>query len=159
MKHLSFLAVACAPPTFVFALLGPAAVPAAQAQTYSVIHSFRGEPDGADPQSSLIQDSAGNFYGTTAEGGKTNAGSVFTVTTAGTEKVLHSFTQNRHDGSFPEARLTISGAGELYGTTYEGGPTDSGVIFQMSRSGSEKVIYSFLGGDDGAALAANLIRD
>ena len=159
MKHLSILAVACAPLTLVFALLGPAAVPVAQAQTYSVVHSFRGEPDGADPQASLIQDPAGNLYGTTSEGGKTNAGSVFTLNTSGNESVLHSFTQNRHDGSFPEARLAISGTGELYGTTYEGGPADAGAVFQMSRSGSEKVIYSFLGGDDGAALAANVIRD
>src|SRR5262249_16118290 len=50
-------------------LLGFLGTYAAHAQTYSVIHSFTGQPDGAVPESGLIRDADGNLYGTTYEGG------------------------------------------------------------------------------------------
>jgi uncharacterized repeat protein (TIGR03803 family) len=63
--------------------------PAAEAQTYTVVHSFRGA-DGSEPIAGLIGDSAGNVYGTTYNGGASNAGVVFKLNKAG-ETVLYEF--------------------------------------------------------------------
>src|ERR1700731_1099614 len=69
-----------------------------------------------ESRASLIRDSAGNFYGTTAYGGASNWGVVFKLDTAGTETVLHSFTGGA-DGGYPLAGLIGDSAGNLYGTT------------------------------------------
>ena len=50
-----------------------------------------GTADGAYPSSGLVQGADGNFYGTTAMGGELNAGTVFRITPAGVETVLHAF--------------------------------------------------------------------
>src|SRR5579871_2407653 len=58
----------------------------------TVLYSFKGGADGADPQSAVILDSAGNLYGTTLLGGTANQGVVYLVSSAGQETVLHNFT-------------------------------------------------------------------
>ena len=56
----------------------------AQAQTYTIVHSFAGAPnDGAFANGELIQDAAGNLYGTTDEGGAGNNGAIFRLDTDG----------------------------------------------------------------------------
>jgi uncharacterized repeat protein (TIGR03803 family) len=98
----------------VTAVIGTAA---AQAQTYTVLHSFKGSPtDGSGPESGLIGDSAGNLYGTTLGGGASDAGVVFKLDRTGTETVLYNFTGGA-DGSEPSAGLIRDSAGNLYGTT------------------------------------------
>ena len=57
-------------------------VPLAQAQTYTVLHTFTGGNDGAMPIAGLTMDAAGNFYGATYVGGTTNSGVVFKLTRA-----------------------------------------------------------------------------
>jgi len=89
--------------------------------------------DGLWPVAGLIQDAAGNLYGTTQYGGTTGGGTVFKVDTAGNETVLYSFcvASACADGVWPLAGLVQDAAGNLYGTTDEGGAKDSGVVFQL----------------------------
>ena len=126
--------------------------------TEKVLHSFGGGLDGSDPQGALIK-VKGLLYGTTDEGGAipcyyTTCGTVFTITTSGTEKVLRSF--NNRKGRRPLAGLLDVG-GTLYGTAANGGAHRAGVVFRITPSGKEKVLYSFGGAPDGAAPSASLI--
>lgn len=128
--------------------------------TENVLYSVKRRPDGADPEAALI-DVKGTLYGTTVAGGKyyysyySDSGTVFSITTSGSEKVLHSFGYGT-DGVHPAASL-IDAKGVLYGTTLAGGKYDHGTVFKITTSGSEKVVYSFAGGIDGIGPAAGLI--
>jgi len=75
---------------------------AAFAQTETVLYDFQAPGDGAVPFAGVIRDQAGNFYGTTDDGGATGRGTVFKLDTAGNETVLHSF--SGPDGSTPRPR-------------------------------------------------------
>jgi uncharacterized repeat protein (TIGR03803 family) len=138
----------------------------ALAQKESVIYNFKSGIDGAYPASSLIADSAGNLYGTTTAGGGSSkcgiqnhkdlgCGTVFELTPPGngithwTETVLYAFQGGTTDGSGPLEPLTFDSAGNLYGTTYSGTATGSGIIFELSPPAqpggpwSESVLYNF----------------
>jgi uncharacterized repeat protein (TIGR03803 family) len=130
----------------------------AQAQTYTVLHRFKGYPtDGDRPaQGRLIGDSTGKLYGATQNGGASDAGVVFKLDKTG-ETVLYSFTGGK-DGAYPK----LAGrdpAGNLYGATPFGGASDYGVVFKLDTTGTETVLYSFTGGKDGASPYAGVIRD
>jgi uncharacterized repeat protein (TIGR03803 family) len=134
--------------------------------TETVLHSFTGS-DGADPFAGLIKDKAGNLYGTTEEGGSTSCegygcGTVFELAPDGTETVLHAFTGG-NDGDDPIGGLIKDSAGNLYGTTVNGGGTGCGygcgTVFKLAPDGTETVLYAFTGGSDGAGPAAGLIKD
>jgi uncharacterized repeat protein (TIGR03803 family) len=120
--------------------------------------------DGLEPESALVQDSAGNLYGTTTLGGTNGAGTVFEVDTAGNETVLYSFCSEPGclDGELPYSALVMDSAGNLYGTTSGGGAHRYGTVFELDRAGQETVLYSFCSvGNcvDGAAPQAGLIFD
>ena len=106
----------------------------------------------------MIRDSAGNLYGTTEAGGTANAGVVFKVDTAGQETVLYSFTGGA-DGGSPYAGVIRDSAGNLYGTTWDGGTANAGVVYKVDTAGQETVLYSFTGGADGGSPFAGVIRD
>jgi uncharacterized repeat protein (TIGR03803 family) len=118
-----------------------------------VLYSFTGGSDGAWPMSDLVFDSAGNLYGTTsASGDGSCAGTVFELKRTPTgwkEEVLHCFhgRQNDNDGESPEAGVIFDSSGNLYGTTRQGGTSDSGAVFKLAPNGkggwTESVIYSF----------------
>lgn len=108
--------------------------------SYSVLYNFGAAPDGNGPSGELI-DVSGRLYGTTYGGGKHNYGTVFSITTSGTETVLHSF-GNGSDGQYPSAAM-IDVKGTLYGTTSHGGAYGNGTVFSITRSGREKVLYAF----------------
>jgi uncharacterized repeat protein (TIGR03803 family) len=124
----------------------------------TVRYSFTGGSDGGYPESPLIEDSHGNLYGTTSEGGTDNLGTVFRLTPAGKESVLHSFTGGS-DGNGPQAGLIADAAGNLYGTTQAGGYAGYGVVFEITRKGVEHVLYAFKGSPDGAYPLSSLIAD
>lgn len=145
-------------------LLGLAASPSAQARTYNVLYSFTGTPDGEFPgNGSLVQDKAGNLYGTTEAGGSYGCGVVFKLTKSGTETVLWNFTCGS-DGGHPWDGLVLSG-NTLYGTTYIGGSatcpngqTGCGVVFEVDINAStEQVLYNFTDGADGGYPVGGLV--
>jgi uncharacterized repeat protein (TIGR03803 family) len=122
-----------------------AATRPAQAQTFTLIHTFAGAPDGAVP-SGLMQDAAGNLYGTTQQGGITvgacttmvtgmsGCGTVFKLDPSGNETVLYRFTGGV-DGQSPTAGLVRDTAGNLYGSSNAG-------IFKLDTSGTFTVLHS-----------------
>ena len=80
-------------------------------------------------------DTAGNIYGTTAGGGKYGDGTVFELAApvgkgSYKEKVLWNF--NGADGALPFGSLILDSAGDLYGTTYQGGSSNAGVVFEIT---------------------------
>jgi uncharacterized repeat protein (TIGR03803 family) len=149
----------------------------AQAQTYteSVLYSFTGPPDGANPFAGLVRDAQGNLYGTTASGGDLSCddggpypgcGMVFKLDTTGKKTVLYSFTGTGWDGTSPVAGLVRDAQGNLYGTTAGGGDLacggglGCGTVFKLDTTGKETVLYSFTGtGGDGSYPEAGLVRD
>ncbi len=137
------------------------------ATSYRVVFSF-GENvygyDGANPEASLIN-ANGVFWrvlwnhawgGTHRCTGVAGAcGTVFSVSTSGTENVLYDFS-GPPDGSYPVAGL-VAMNGTLYGTTAGGGTYNEGTIFSISPSGAETVLHSFGSGSDGAQPMAGLV--
>jgi uncharacterized repeat protein (TIGR03803 family) len=103
----------------------------------TVLYSFYGDSygdlDGAQPRGALIQDSVGNLYGTTVDGG-VGHGTVFKIDATGIETVLHRFCTtypNCSDGQFPDSGLVQDAAGNLYGTTSSGGAGGYGTVFKL----------------------------
>jgi hypothetical protein len=110
----------------------------------ATLANFGGSRDGSNPSAGLIRDPITRaFYGVTAAGGigclRLGCGTVFSLTppAAGkknwTETVLHSFGASANDGKYPQARLAIDAAGNLYGTTVSGGADGHGTAFKLSR--------------------------
>lgn len=119
----------------------------------TILHRFTGQQsnDGAYPTDALIFGADGDLYGTTYAGGAANSGTVFTMAPSGQVTVLHSFnTRDVSDGTFPSGGLIMDADGTIYGTTQEGGSSDScwggcGVVFKLDRAaaGNERVLLSF----------------
>jgi uncharacterized repeat protein (TIGR03803 family) len=130
----------------------------AQAQTFSLVHSFSGGSDGGIPLAGFTIDGAGNLYGTASYGGSSGSGVVFKVNTRGEVRVLHNFTGGT-DGAKPEASLIMDVAGNLFGTTAAGGAAGAGTVFKVTAKGRETVLYSFIGSTDGASPQAALVTD
>jgi uncharacterized repeat protein (TIGR03803 family) len=126
----------------------------------TVLYSFKGGTDGSSPESFLIEDKSGNFYGTTTTGGAHSGGTVYELT--GTkETVLYSFGAGS-DGSGPQAGLTMDSAGNLYGTTASGGHYGKGTVFEIEREGSsvkESILHNFGSGSDGTVPVAGVTFD
>jgi len=96
----------------------------------TVLHSFGGPGDGSQPNSGLVKDSAGNFYGSTAGGGASNDGTVYKIDASGNETVIHSFSGD--DGISPIGSLIVGSDGNLYGTTSAGGTSGYGTVFKIA---------------------------
>jgi uncharacterized repeat protein (TIGR03803 family) len=130
----------------------------------TVLHEFKGGADGASPEGQLVMDKAGNLYGTTTSGGASDAGTVFELTRQGKETVLYSF-KGKADGANPVAGLAIDKAGNLYGTTTEGGASKAGTVFELEvpkvagSKWTEKVLHSFGQDKDGASPVAGVTLD
>jgi len=134
---------------------------------YTVIHKFTGGTDGATPLSSPLADSKGNLYGTMANGGQNDNGYAYRYTHAGgiwNKSLLYEF-QGGADGAHPYGELISDGAGNLYGTTDDGGTSDLGTVFKLTAPPGgvgpwiETVLYSFGGGTDGGFPRAGLTLD
>ena len=139
----------------------------AAAFTEQVLYSFSGGADGARPGGGLIMDALGNLYGTTGGGGGFNGGVVFELAPDGAETVLYSFCQQAGcaDGVIPQAGLIMDAAGNLYGTTRDGGTggfSAMGTVFILGPDGTQTVLYSFCSQPDcvdGRTPVAGLIVD
>jgi uncharacterized repeat protein (TIGR03803 family) len=123
---------------------------------FGVVYTFNGK-GGADPTGTLIEDAAGNLYGTTSAGGD-GFGVVFKINSIGREMVLHAFTGKNGDGVDPHGALVLDSFGNLYGTTSSGGAAGFGTVFKIDASGVETVLHSFTGAD-GANPYAGLVMD
>ncbi len=114
--------------------------------------------------SGVVFDRAGNIYGATLYDGSLGAGTVYELSPSNggwTGTVIHNF-GNGLDGDFPYASLLIDAAGNLYGTTLQGGAYGDGTVFELSPSAggwTESILYSFSGGADGGDPYGGLIFD
>jgi uncharacterized repeat protein (TIGR03803 family) len=111
----------------------------------TVLHSFAGWPtDGCYPYGGLLRDKAGNLYGTTAQCGSSNNGTVFKVSKTGKETVLHNFAGGTTDGATPMfTSVRMDKRGNLYGVTEDGGNHGGGVVYKLSKRGALTVLHSF----------------
>jgi len=114
--------------------------------TFHLLHSFTGGDDGGIPESTLLFDPSGNLYGTTTSGGKYGYGVAFELIPQSngswSEKVLHAF-RSYPDGANPWGGLIFDSAGNLYGSTSDGGKDlcsygglGCGTIYELSPSAS-----------------------
>jgi len=124
---------------------------------FSSIYTFAGPPDGFAPTGGLVQDAAGNLYGTTTGGGDFNHGTVFKVDASGKETLLYSFAGGR-DGTTPSSALVRDSSGNLYGTA-SGGAHNAGTIFKIDPNGTFSLLYTFAGGADGGNNPGFLTSD
>jgi uncharacterized repeat protein (TIGR03803 family) len=143
----------------------------------AVIHTFTGREDGSYPEGTLVLDKAGSLYGTTARGGAErdnakNCGTVYKLSPGKnrkwTKKILYSFNCGQKDGRHPYAGIVFDAAGNIYGTTFNGGKYDGpdligGTVYELvapvGKGGyKEKVLWSFHG-TDGAGPLSGLILD
>jgi uncharacterized repeat protein (TIGR03803 family) len=127
-----------------------------------VLHSFQGGADGATPNGGVIENAGGTLFGTTTGGGAAGAGTVYSLR-GKTETVLYSFAGGTNDGSYPQAGLVMDASGNLYGTTSTGGASGNGTVFELVAGNggtwSEKLLYSFGTGTDGAAPVGRVALD
>jgi uncharacterized repeat protein (TIGR03803 family) len=137
------------------ALLAGPATQSVQAQTFTVLYSFKGSPDGYLPVAGLVRDAWGNLYGTTLYGGTYGYGTVFKINKRGEETMLYSFASGL-DGANPYGGLVRDAEGNLYGTTETGGYPDCiygyscGTVFKVDEHGKESVLYRFGAMPDGS---------
>ena len=141
------------------------------AWTESILYGFQNTADGVNPEAPVVMDTAGNLYGTTVYGGDTSCaqgfgcGEVFQLSpsTSGTwtKTLVHAFTDTP-DGHAPMAGLKFNKAGNLFGTTSNGGTSGTGTLFELMPSGggwTESIVHSFTNGSDGGFPHTPLLID
>lgn len=122
------------------------------AQTVTTVYNFAGtKTSGQTPwYVTLVQGTNGSLYGTTYNGGASGLGTVFSVTTSGTETLLYSFKGGTKDGANPTGGLTLGTDGNFYGTTRQGGTGTQGIVFKMTTAGVITILHNFNSAVDGA---------
>ncbi len=133
--------------------------------TETVLHDFCGT-DGMNPPGGLT-DVKGTFYGTTFQGGAPGSegwGTVYSLTTPGTFKVLHFFPRCGKNNPCGLSSGLVYRDGLLYGTTIYGGgigctgDAGCGTVYSVSLNGKEREVYTFRGGSsDGWFPTSSLI--
>ena len=115
----------------------------AQARSYKVLYSFTNDSAaGENPSSSLVRDPEGNLYGI-ALGGTFGRGIVFELGNTGQESVLYNFRGSDGDGDVPDSMSFRDAAGNLFGTTFQGGAYSFGTVFKLDTQGAETIVYNF----------------
>jgi len=113
--------------------------------TEKVLYSFNHSSGGSVLFAPLTFDAKGNLYGSTYAGGTYSYGTIFELTpgTGGkrTETVLHSFDPNTGDGLISTAGVVLDKKGNVYGTTFEGGTSGNGIVFELSPSADDGLIH------------------
>jgi len=134
-----------------------------------VLYTFQQESNQGTTPNSLIRDQAGNLYGTTLTGGGEGLGTVFELSPGSGGSWIYEeiFTFSyggsyAQYGAYPYGVLTMDAAGNLYGTTYEGGVYGGGAVFELTNTGQgwkESLLYNFTGGDNGDSPLAGVVFD
>ena len=129
---------------------------------YTILHDFSTSVKNATlPNSGLTPGPNGEFYGTTLEGGSRSdpnnpgSGTLYEITASGSFKILHSFEGTPvssggttiNDGEDPFSQPVVGSDGSIYGTTSEGGAYGYGIVYKISPSGVETILYSFADSD------------
>jgi uncharacterized repeat protein (TIGR03803 family) len=129
------------------------------AGTLTVLYAFTGGNDGQLPDGGVIRDAAGNLYGGTSFGGSANGGTIFKLDAAGKETVLFRFGA-KSQGRDPMGSLFRDAAGNLFGTTYQGGYSylgGEGTVFKVDPRGQQTVLHAFTPTGDGAFPYAGIV--
>jgi len=125
---------------------------ASSAQTFTSLVSFDGS-NGIFPET-ILQGPDGELWGTAANGGPANCGTVFKMTPAGVLTIV--FTFSCRNGNEPTG-LILGTDGDFYGTTFFGGAKNSGEVFKLTRGGALTILASFTGqGGEGSGPLGNL---
>jgi uncharacterized repeat protein (TIGR03803 family) len=139
--------------------------------TCTTLHAFTAGSDGGEPMTGFLRDSQNNLYGTALIGGKPNScqgfgcGLVFKLDSSGNQTVLHNFSFS--DGAGPQSDLISDQFHNLYGTTSGGGIYGNppcvnrgcGVIYRITPSGNEGLLYKFQSKNDGYYPVGRLLAD
>jgi len=137
--------------------------PSGQGWALTPIHQFLNSSDGSGSFGNLIFDSSGDLFGTNREGGPGEAGGVFELSPYNggwNFSVLHAFHYSDQDG--PQAGVLMDSAGNLYGTTVQGGRYGWGTVFKLTPSDSGYTytdLYDFTGGSDGGWPYGQIVMD
>jgi uncharacterized repeat protein (TIGR03803 family) len=128
----------------------------------TILHTFTGSTkDGKYPSyTSLLMDAQGNLYGVTEEGGKADGGILYKLSKTSKLTILHSFSGRTTDGCNVLGRPFVDAVGNFYGTTSSCGTHMLGTVWEVSKTGKERLLHSFAGGTtDGEYPLAGVIVD
>ena len=129
---------------------------------YRVVHAFGVDAAPRLPFARVVADAAGVLYGATQEGGSHLRGAIYAFDPgSGHASVLYAFGGNGGSaGQHPTDELVRDSAGNLYGTTQEGGPGGLGTVFKIdAQTHALTVLHAFTGGSDGAIPSGGLVID
>jgi len=127
---------------------------------FTLLHSFVWYIEGQLPQyTSLLLDKLGNLYGVAAWGGSANQGTLYMLSPSGALTVLHNFAGGATDGCHPVGTPAMDRAGNFYGVTDSCGSSNDGIIWKVSNTGVETVLWNFTGGADGAVPFGGVLVD
>lgn len=148
--------------------------PAPGGWTHTILYSFSGGADGAEPYKGVTLDANGNLYGTAVIGGlhtgpciEDGCGVAYKLSPSGsrwTQTVIHFFTGGA-DGYGPGTRPTFDRKGNLFGTTPVGGSTGFGIVYELKPAAAgapwaEQIVHTFTGTYDGiGGSAGRLVFD
>jgi uncharacterized repeat protein (TIGR03803 family) len=127
------------------------------------LHQFENSTDGAQSFGNLSLNSSGNLLGSNRAYGPGTSGGVFELSPSDggwNFSLLHSFSFNDQGG--PQSSVLIDSAGNLYGTTVQGGRYGWGTVFKLTPSGSGYTytdLYDFTGGANGGWPYDQIVMD
>jgi uncharacterized repeat protein (TIGR03803 family) len=146
--------------------------PGSKGWTEQVLYGFAGGSDGANPAAGVTMDASGDLYGTTFEGGSSSCtfyrgcGTVYELSPTShgwTERVLYRFPSGPGGEAQTAGNVVFDASGNLYGTTWKGGKSACGTVFELTPSSggkwTESTIYQFTCGGDGADPGAGVTLD
>ncbi len=120
--------------------------------SFNVIRNFVSATDGNAPVGDLVQANDGNFYGMTSSSAK-----IFKLTQAGVFTVIHTLNSST-EGYVPTGSLIQGIDGNLYGTCSDGAAGAAGSVFQVTLSGTFKMLHAFNTTSDGRAPKGSLLQ-
>jgi uncharacterized repeat protein (TIGR03803 family) len=136
--------------------------PSGSGWTENLLYTFQGGSDGGVPLAGLIFDNSGNLYGATSEHGTGSCGTAFELMPLdGTWSFSLLYSFGGSSGCGPQASLMLDQAGNLYGTTLNGGANGQGSVFKLTPSNGTWIYTSLhdFAGPDGAFPVSNLVFD